>query len=239
MADAWIYIDPDDPGMAPAIARELAELGFSPRQISANGSGRLAPDGSDGAAARRPELVVVLGDPALCRRLSADDQLGDVPVLVAVDPSRLADAAAVTAGHELVLRPLRPGELGVRVARLRNTISGIGPAGIVRVADLEIDVATHQIAIGGRPLDFTNIEYELLKFLVTHPGRVFTREALLSRVWGYDYYGGERTVDVHVRRLRAKLGAEQAGRIRTVRGVGYLYDTRSQQSRHGPETKAA
>jgi DNA-binding response OmpR family regulator len=239
MADAWIYIDPDDPGTAAEIARELAELGFSPRLIATNGYGSLAPDGRDGAASRRPELAIVLSDPSLSRRLSADDELGDVPVLVALDPSRLADAGAVSAGHELVLRPLRPGELRVRVARLRNAVSGIGPADVVRVADLEIDVATHQIAVGGRPLDFTNIEYELLKFLVTHPGRVFTREALLSRVWGYDYYGGVRTVDVHVRRVRAKLGAEHAGRIRTVRGVGYRYDTHSQQSRHRPETKAA
>jgi two-component system alkaline phosphatase synthesis response regulator PhoP len=68
------------------------------------------------------------------------------------------------------------------------------------------------------------MEYELLKFLVTHPNRVFPREALLSRVWGYDYYGGARTVDVHIRRLRAKLGQEHAARIKTIRNVGYLFE---------------
>ena len=73
MADAWIYIDPDDPGLAAEFARELAELGFSPRHVSANGAGRLAPDDGDGAAARRPELAVVLGDPTVCGRLSDDD----------------------------------------------------------------------------------------------------------------------------------------------------------------------
>src|SRR5947208_16749915 len=118
MADAWIYTDPDEPGSAAEFARELAEMGFSPRQVSANGNGSLAPDAGDGATARRPELAVVLGDPAVCDRLSAHDELGDVPVLVAVDAEQLADAEAVTAGHELVVRPPRPGELRARVARV-------------------------------------------------------------------------------------------------------------------------
>ena len=79
------------------------------------------------------------------------------------------------------------------------------------------------MTIDGEPVDFTYMEYELLRFLVTHPNRVFSREALLSRVWGYDYYGGARTVDVHVRRVRAKLG-EHAARIKTVRSVGYRFE---------------
>ena len=82
---------------------------------------------------------------------------------------------------------------------------------------------TYQAAIDGKPLDLTYMEYELLKFFVTHPGKVFTREQLLSRVWGYEYYGGARTVDVHVRRLRAKLGEEHANLIQTVRSVGYRF----------------
>ncbi|MEZ5250819.1 MAG: winged helix-turn-helix domain-containing protein [Ilumatobacteraceae bacterium] len=81
----------------------------------------------------------------------------------------------------------------------------------------------------GRPLDLTYMEYELLKFLAQHPGKVFTREMLLSRVWGYEYYGGARTVDVHIRRLRAKLGEEHANLIQTVRSVGYRFG----QSRWG------
>jgi DNA-binding response OmpR family regulator len=74
------------------------------------------------------------------------------------------------------------------------------------------------------------MEYELLKFLMTHPNRVFSREALLSRVWGYDYYGGARTVDVHIRRVRAKLGQSHAWRVQTVRSVGYLLDTKASRS---------
>ena len=86
-----------------------------------------------------------------------------------------------------------------------------------------LNFETYQAAIGGKPLDLTYMEYELLKFFVTHPGKVFTREQLLSRVWGYEYYGGARTVDVHVRRLRAKLGEEHANLIQTVRSVGYRF----------------
>jgi hypothetical protein len=82
---------------------------------------------------------------------------------------------------------------------------------------------TYQASIDGQPLDLTYMEYELLKFLAASPGRVFTREILLSRVWGYEYYGGARTVDVHVRRLRAKLGEVHAGLIQTVRSVGYRF----------------
>jgi hypothetical protein len=82
---------------------------------------------------------------------------------------------------------------------------------------------TYQAAFEDRQLDLTYMEYELLKFFATHPGKVFTREQLLSRVWGYEYYGGARTVDVHVRRLRAKLGEEHASLIQTVRSVGYRF----------------
>ncbi|MGD1011367.1 MAG: response regulator transcription factor [Acidimicrobiales bacterium] len=88
---------------------------------------------------------------------------------------------------------------------------------------LALNLETYQAAIDARPLDLTFMEYELLRFLAAHPGKVFTREALLSRVWGYEYFGGARTVDVHVRRLRAKLGEEHAHLIETVRSVGYRF----------------
>jgi len=94
---------------------------------------------------------------------------------------------------------------------------------VVEHGGLVLNLETYQASLSGRPLDLTYMEYELLKFLATHPGRVFTRETLLSRVWGYEYYGGARTVDVHVRRLRAKLGEEQAHLISTVRSVGYRF----------------
>lgn len=91
------------------------------------------------------------------------------------------------------------------------------------VDDMVINLATYQVTVGGQPLDFTYLEYALLAFLATHPGRTYSRDALLRRVWGFDYYGGSRTVDVHVRRVRAKLGPDLAQHLETVRGVGYLW----------------
>jgi DNA-binding response OmpR family regulator len=93
----------------------------------------------------------------------------------------------------------------------------------VRVDSLTINLATYQAYIAGEPVDFTYLEYALFAFLVTHPNRAYGREVLLRRVWGSDYYGGSRTVDVHVRRIRAKIGPELSSRLETVRNVGYLW----------------
>jgi DNA-binding response OmpR family regulator len=93
----------------------------------------------------------------------------------------------------------------------------------VEHSGLVLNLETYQASFNGNALDLTFMEYELLKFLAQNPGKVFSREMLLSRVWGYEYYGGARTVDVHVRRLRAKLGEEHANLIQTVRSVGYRF----------------
>jgi DNA-binding response OmpR family regulator len=126
--------------------------------------------------------------------------------------------------HEIADEFVYPGapesELRVRLAMLRRRV-GDGEGSIVRLGDLRIDVDTYKVAAAGRSLDLTFKEFELLRFLATHRGRVYTRPALLREVWGYDFYGGTRTVDVHVRRLRAKLGAEREHLIETVRSVGY------------------
>ena len=94
---------------------------------------------------------------------------------------------------------------------------------MIRSGEVVVDDATYTAKIGKRTLDLTFKEFELLKFLAQHPGRVFSRQQLLQEVWGYDYFGGTRTVDVHVRRLRAKLGAEHETLIGTVRNVGYRF----------------
>lgn len=102
--------------------------------------------------------------------------------------------------------------LGARITESSET---------VRVGDLTIDPATYQVRLRGRPLDLTYKEFQLLFYLAQHPGRVYSRQQLLQEVWGYDFFGGTRTVDVHVRRLRAKLGAEHENMIATIRNVGY------------------
>src|SRR5207237_10831327 len=98
-----------------------------------------------------------------------------------------------------------------------------GVDGALRLGELVIDEATYMARLRGRPLDLTYKEFELLKYLAQHAGRVFTRAQLLQEVWGYDFFGGTRTVDVHVRRLRAKLGTEHEALIGTVRNVGYKF----------------
>jgi DNA-binding response OmpR family regulator len=109
------------------------------------------------------------------------------------------------------------------VARVRLAIGASLPdsASVLRAGDLAIDPDTYQVRLKGRPLDLTYKEFQLLLYLAQRPGRVFSRSRLLQEVWGYDFFGGTRTVDVHVRRLRAKLGAEHEAMIATVRNVGY------------------
>jgi DNA-binding response OmpR family regulator len=124
---------------------------------------------------------------------------------------------------DFCLTPFHPRELEARLKHLFwRTGTGTRPE-LVEYGPLVLNLETYQAAIEAKPLDLTYMEYELLKFLATNPGKVFTREILLSRVWGYEYYGGARTVDVHIRRLRAKLGEEHANLIQTVRSVGYKF----------------
>jgi DNA-binding response OmpR family regulator len=127
-----------------------------------------------------------------------------------------------------VLTTSGPAELEARIrlaiARLTAQRQKDDPdAHVIRSGEVTVDDATYTAKLGGRPLDLTFKEFELLKYLAQHPGRVFTREQLLQEVWGYDYFGGTRTVDVHVRRLRAKLGPEHEQLIGTVRNVGYRF----------------
>ncbi len=124
---------------------------------------------------------------------------------------------------DFVLSPLNHRELEVRLKHQFWRLGRGTRPELVEYGDLVLNLETYQAAIAKRPLDLTYMEYELLKFLAQHPGKVFTRETLLNRVWGYEYYGGARTVDVHIRRLRAKLGEEHANLIQTVRSVGYRF----------------
>jgi DNA-binding response OmpR family regulator len=124
---------------------------------------------------------------------------------------------------DFCLTPFHPRELEARLKHLLWRRGGPAQADLVEYGPLTLNLETYQAAIASNPLDLTFMEYELLKFLAQNPGKVFTREMLLSRVWGYEYYGGARTVDVHVRRLRAKMGEEHANLIQTVRSVGYRF----------------
>jgi len=125
------------------------------------------------------------------------------------------------AWDDFIVAPARDAELRVRIARLVSLNPQSGNR-ILR-GDLAIDVDNCEVSLGGRLIELTYKEYELLKFLASNPGRVHTRETLLDRVWGYDYYGGDRTVDVHIRRLRSKIEDSGHTFINTVRNVGYRF----------------
>ncbi len=147
-----------------------------------------------------------------------------IPVMVLVGGAQLADLEhRDELFDDFCLSPFHPAELEARLRHLLATDIDLHRADLVEYGELTLNLETYQASIAGRPLDMTYMEYELLKFLAQNPGKVFTREMLLSRVWGYEYYGGARTVDVHVRRLRAKLGEEHANLIQTVRSVGYRF----------------
>jgi DNA-binding response OmpR family regulator len=159
----------------------------------------------------------------MCRALRKRDG-ALAPVLLLVTGAQLAELEhREDLFDDFCLSPFHPTELEARLRHLLwRTGSGTHPE-IVEYGDLALNLETYQAALDHKPLDLTFMEYELLKFFATHPLKVFTREQLLSRVWGYEYYGGARTVDVHVRRLRAKLGEEHASLIQTVRSVGYRF----------------
>jgi len=129
---------------------------------------------------------------------------------------------------DVVLHTCGPAELEARIRLTTGRLSAGrddegGDDHVIRSGEVVVDDATYTASIGQRTLDLTFKEFELLKYLAQHPGRVFTRDQLLQEVWGYDYFGGTRTVDVHVRRLRAKLGPEHETLIGTVRNVGYRF----------------
>jgi DNA-binding response OmpR family regulator len=142
------------------------------------------------------------------------------PAIAIVDRADLGRFGWHEVAEDLVLPGTPEAELRVRLAMVRRR-HGAGDGSVIRLGPLSLDTDTYRVTAAGRPLDLTFKEFELLRFLAARPGRVSTRPALLREVWGYDFYGGTRTVDVHVRRLRAKLGPEHEHLIETGRGVGY------------------
>ena len=181
--------------------------------------------GTAEAVARAPESDVVVVDGAvelaaakgLCRLLGE----GPTPLLLVLAEGGFAAVTAEWGVSDIVLDSAGPAELE---ARIRLAATRRPAAGPIVASGLTIDEASYQAKVDGRPVDLTYKEFELLRFLAANPSRVFTRERLLSEVWGYDYFGGTRTVDVHVRRLRAKLG-DLESLIGTVRGVGYRFES--------------
>lgn len=220
MEPLLIYPNPAPPELAQA----LDMGGYSWQAVSDSvGAASVEPeDGWSGA------IVAADQDPegafALCRALRK--QGASLEPLMLLVSGRQLDELELRSElfDEFCMTPFHPRELEARLKHMfvRAGLGG-GRPDLVEYGPLLLNTETYQAAIEEKPLDLTYMEYELLKFLASHPGKVFTRETLLSRVWGYDYFGGARTVDVHVRRLRSKLGEEHSGLIQTVRSVGYSF----------------
>lgn len=124
---------------------------------------------------------------------------------------------------DFVLEGASEDEIIVRLRHLLWPGEETSTSDFITMGSMTVNLSTYQVQVDGEPIDFTFLEYALLAFLVTHPGHAYSRDALLRRVWGFEYYGGSRTVDVHVRRVRAKLGTDLASHLETVRGVGYMW----------------
>ena len=210
-------------------AEVLPALALLPHQV------RILP-AVGSALLEAPEVDLVLVDGRkelahardLCRLIRTTGS--DGPVLLIVTEGGLAVVSADWGMDDVLLSTAGPAEVEARlriaIGRLTARRDAADPdAHVIRSGDVTVDDATYTAKLGGRALDLTFKEFELLKYLVQHPGRVFTRDQLLQEVWGYDYFGGTRTVDVHVRRLRAKLGPDNETLIGTVRNVGYRFVT--------------
>jgi len=207
------------PSSAAVVMAQVAGLDTPGRPGSGSQSGQ-----ADSAV---PDIVLVDARRELVRVKDLLRQIGGagLPVLAVISEGAWAAVSADWGVHDVILNTAGPGEVDarIRLAIGRSPARQTQRAEEVRSGELVIDEATYSARIRGAALDLTFKEFELLKFLAQNPRHVFTRSQLLQEVWGYDYFGGTRTVDVHVRRLRAKLGPENEALIGTVRNVGYKF----------------
>ncbi len=220
MEPILLYPDPPPPELAQAL-----DLGGYPWKAAGSVEAADALGGRDGWSALIAVVDTTQPDDAFgfCRTLRSRD-IPMEPILMMVPGVQLATVAQRHDVYDdFCLWPFQPREFDARLAHLFWKVGGGTRPELIEYGPLVLNLETYQAAVDGHPLDLTYMEYELLKFLAQHPGKVFTRETLLSRVWGYEYYGGARTVDVHIRRLRAKLTEEHSGLIQTVRSVGYRF----------------
>ena len=200
------------------LAAALDECGFTCSRVSGDlPAEELLADGT-------PDLVLVADDAGVAPSALIDDlrRLRRVPLIALIRLNSVSRLNGWLDVDDFLVEPWNPVELVARSRRLLSR-SGGDPADQISHGDLVIDTARCEVAVAGRPVLLSFKEYELLRFLASNPGRVFSRDSLLNRVWGYDYFGGDRTVDVHVRRLRSKIEPLGYSFIETVRNIGYRF----------------
>ena len=171
----------------------------------------------------------LVGARSLCRLMETTGK--ESPLLVVVSEGGLAALSRDWGFDDILLNTAGPAEVDIRIRLAMAPATSTAGEPVIQSGNIVIDEAGYSARVNGVQLDLTYTEFELLKYLAQHPGRVFSRQQLLSDVWGYDYFGGTRTVDVHVRRLRAKLGPEHESVIGTVRNVGYRFVAQGEDAR--------
>ncbi|MBX3677122.1 MAG: phosphate regulon transcriptional regulator PhoB [Rhodocyclaceae bacterium] len=218
-----VLVVEDDPAIQALLRFTLEKSGFAPTIVSS---------AEEGAAALRgalPDVVLIdwmlpkMSGIAFARQLRRDARCADLPIIVVTARGEEGDRVAglESGADDYLVKPFSPRELVARInAVLRRRAPHAAEAALT-VGTLRLDPASHEVALNGRQLEMAPTEFRLLRFLMAHPGRVFSRAQLLDKVWGDQVYIEERTVDVHVRRLRQALGAEGESHIETVRGAGY------------------
>lgn len=159
--------------------------------------------------------------------LRKEPQVQSTPVVLLLDESEMKTADLPSGIHEVLYRPIRLSEAVARLRLLFKRVHRVDQKNLIQRGPLTIDVQKYEVRVGDKKIDLTFTEFELIKFLCGNPETVFTREVLLNKVWGYEYYGGTRTVDVHVRRLRSKIETKSLKFIETVRNIGYKFVSRS------------
>ncbi len=223
-----ILVVEDDPDIAQLIAHYLQKAGHTTECLT-SGSG-VVPH----ARSTTPDLVMLdlmlpgMDGLMVCQALRAQRETAGIPIIMLTARGEEGDriAGLELGADDYVTKPFSPGELAARVsALLRRTQRVTAPAATLRYGPLTIDVDRHSVRVGSEDVRLTAKEFLLLQYLVEHRGRVLSRDLLLSDVWGYQYTGGTRTVDVHIRRLREKLPA-LADAIVTVKQFGYRLDDR-------------
>ncbi len=180
-------------------------------------------------AQKDPDLVILSPKESYAQEinfyyeLKKESRMQDVPIVLLLDEKEMKSADLPSGIQEVLYRPLRIPEAVCRVQLLFKRLHKVDQKNLIQRGKLSIDVSKYEVRIGDRKIDLTYTEFELLKFLCSNPGTVFTRDVLLNKVWGYEYYGGTRTVDVHIRRLRSKIEGKSQSFIETVRNIGYKF----------------
>lgn len=208
---------------ASLLKRDLGALDFDVEALpAADAAAGLAQPGIDAliveAATSFEETRRLIESPARPAR---------APLLLLLRAEQMTGLDATWPVDDFLVLPVATEELALRLRRAIWSKTGIDTVNTLRAGDLFLDLANYKVFVAGQPVSLTFKEFELLRFLMTNRGKVFTREALLNRVWGYEYYGGARTVDVHIRRLRSKIEMGGTLYIETVRNVGYRFPAES------------